>query len=86
MQCWLLIGLVTCTNITHSSFNIECRELLSHIYSTSEANQCADTLTRLGTTMQQDFVTFDSPPVVLCLQLFFDSVDVKPKNQPTLGY
>lgn len=50
-----------CTNITHSSLIMDCREFQSLILQVKvkhcfrEANHCADTLAKFGATLQQFF-------------------------------
>jgi hypothetical protein len=63
----------TCTNITHSSLIMDCRELLPQVkvkHCFRETNQCTDILVRIGTTLQLDFIICDSSPIKLFLHFF----------------
>ena len=69
----------TCTNITHSSLIMDCRELLPQVkvkHCFRETNQCTDILVRIGTTLQLDFIICDSSPIKLFYIFFFDSIGV----------
>ena len=64
-------NLQSCTNTIRSSIMEDCRHLVTqipqvrvrHVY--RETNRCADFLAQLGTTLENDFSIFPSPPVDL---------------------
>ncbi|KAK7821734.1 putative ribonuclease h protein [Quercus suber] len=68
------------TNGEFSSLIDDCRNLMKNIHQVwlkqcfREANRCADALAKFGTTMEEDFTMFESPPVFIINLLHSDKM------------
>ena len=81
----LIVGLLfnpSCVNLVMEPLLFDCRNLLQdftnlvvrHVF--REANQCADTLAKIGLHLSQSFVTFVDPPPVVEVLLAFDKAEL----------
>ena len=72
----------SCVNLVMEPLLFDCRNLLQdftnlvvrHVF--REANQCADTLAKIGLHLSQSFVTFIDPPLVVEDLLAFNKAEL----------
>jgi len=68
------------TNGEFSSLIDDYRNLMKNIHQIRlkqcfrEANRCADALAKFGTTMEEDFIVFESSPVFILNLLHYDKM------------